>query len=373
MLNKAKLHSEDTNANETSPGRKEADDRAGVLEPFENELNCPLFGQLSNCLNCVNDNPEMFNDGGNPTCLQRSGYLESEIPTNSKSTNTMLYEEFESPRSTTNASVADIDDVWLCHFPGDDDPAIDNLRPINFVSSVDVADEVENLEDFWGVKEDSTETLNESDMESGNTSKETDSSGMLLFEGAKITLGVSMLLVITFAMRHSITGVALADLLLLIELHLISPNCFGHSMKLLRNFFKQLRNPIEYHYYCSFCFEYIGAKEHSGHCTNKHCLQDFSKRGSLCYFIVVPLIAQLQSLLASKYDINLSFTNLSCNFIYLTRVALIISVCLRADACKYQPEVCNSEKFKILKKIHNIAHAKLLQEIHVLLRSDNYF
>ena len=46
---------------------------------------------------------------------------------------------------------------------------------------------------------------------------------------------------------------------------------------------------------------------------------------------------------------------------------------LRADVFKYQPEVCNSEKFKILKLIHNIAHGKLLQEIHVLLRSDNYF
>ena len=46
---------------------------------------------------------------------------------------------------------------------------------------------------------------------------------------------------------------------------------------------------------------------------------------------------------------------------------------LRADVCKYQPEVCNSEKLKILKKIHNIAYGKLLQEIHVLLRSDNYF
>ena len=38
---------------------------------------------------------------------------------------------------------------------------------------------------------------------------------------------------------------------------------------------------------------------------------------------------------------------------------------LRADVCKYQPEVCKSEKLKILKKIHNIAHGKLLQEIHV--------
>lgn len=48
-----------------------------------------------------------------------------------------------------------------------------------------------------------------------------------MFEGARLTLGVSMLLVITFVMHHSITGVALADLLLLIEVHLISPNYFG--------------------------------------------------------------------------------------------------------------------------------------------------
>ena len=46
---------------------------------------------------------------------------------------------------------------------------------------------------------------------------------------------------------------------------------------------------------------------------------------------------------------------------------------LRADVCKYQPEGCNSENIKILKKNHKIAYGKLLQEIHVLLRSDNYF
>ena len=69
-----------------------------------------------------------------------------------------------------------------------------------------------------------------------------------------------MLLVITFAMRHSIVGVALADLLLLIEVHLISPNYFAHSMKLLHDFFKKLKNPIELHFFC--LFEYIGAKRH---------------------------------------------------------------------------------------------------------------
>ena len=102
---------------------------------------------------------------------------------------------------------------------------------------------MECLDDIWSVEEDS-ETSDRSDMESENTCKESDTSCMPLFEGARLTLGVSMLLVITFAMRHSITGVAFADLLLLIEAHLISPNYFGHSMKLLRDFFKKLKNPL---------------------------------------------------------------------------------------------------------------------------------
>lgn len=82
-------------------------------------------------------------------------------------------------------------------------------------------------------------------------------------------------------------------------------------MKLLRDFFKKLKNPIEIHYYCSFCYEYIGAKRHPEHCTNKHCLQDFSKKGSLTYFIVVPFINQLQSLLASKYQLKCHFNDKS--------------------------------------------------------------
>lgn len=82
------------------------------------------------------------------------------------------------------------------------------------------------MDDIWSVGEES-ETSDRSDTESENTTKQSDTSGMPLFEGARLTLDVSMLLVITFAMRHSITGVALADLLLLIEVRLISPNALA--------------------------------------------------------------------------------------------------------------------------------------------------
>ena len=92
-----------------------------------------------------------------------------------------------------------------------------------------------------------------------------------------MTLAMSMLLIITFAMCHQLSGTALADLLTLIDLHLISPNCFSRSMATLHKFFKQLKNPIQFQYYCSFCYEYIGIHKPTC-CSNKHCLQDFSKK-----------------------------------------------------------------------------------------------
>ena len=161
------------------------------------------------------------------------------------------------------------------------------VEPVDFVSS---DDEVHYAELEEAVDEES---------ESESVEKQSTPERVPLFEGAQINLAVSMLLVITYAVRHSLTGVALADLLLLIEVHLVSPNNFGRSMALLRSFFKKLKNPLEYHYYCSFCYEYVGTAKECGHCPN--CLKDFIEKGTtLGYFIIIPLVNQLQDLLASK-------------------------------------------------------------------------
>ena len=45
-----------------------------------------------------------------------------------------------------------------------------------------------------------------------------------LYSGAHITVAVSMLLIITFAVRHSLTGLALVDLLTIASLHCAWPN-----------------------------------------------------------------------------------------------------------------------------------------------------
>ena len=57
-----------------------------------------------------------------------------------------------------------------------------------------------------------------------------------LYKGAPISVAVSMLLVVTFAIRHSLTGLAIVDLLTLVSLHCAVPNECTSSMDLLRNF-----------------------------------------------------------------------------------------------------------------------------------------
>jgi len=104
-----------------------------------------------------------------------------------------------------------------------------------------------------------------------------------LYDGSPVTFSVSLLLIISFAIRHNLSGLALADLLTLINIHLIVPNCFAKSTAVLNRFFRQLKKPIEYHYYCCCCFEYIGLKKTSC-CSNKYCLADFSQKGALAYF-----------------------------------------------------------------------------------------
>lgn len=104
----------------------------------------------------------------------------------------------------------------------------------------------------------------------------------------------------TFIMRHSMTGVAVADLLALLEVHMISPNLCKTSMKLIRQFFSKMRSKVVYHYYCGKCNLYIGiSNEVKCH---------LCKEKILNYFIIVPVLATLTSIFACK---NLRFSQKS--------------------------------------------------------------
>ena len=164
--------------------------------------------------------------------------------------------------------------------------------------------EVSFADDFPDV----VEVLAEEEIDGKDANKENDNckespdenSNQPLYPGCRLSLGISMLLVVTFCVRHALSGVALADLLTLIELHCLLPNHCAKSTKLLRDFFGKLKSPLEFHYYCSFCQEYFGTQKPRC-CSNSACLCDFEKkRSELQYFIVIPFTNQLQSIIRGK-------------------------------------------------------------------------
>ena len=121
-----------------------------------------------------------------------------------------------------------------------------------------------------------------------------------LYNGAPISVAVSMLLIVTFAIRHSLTGLAIVDLLTLVSLHCALPNQCASSMILLKKFFTKLKNPIQFHYYCTFCMEYQGLSiPEERLCKNRSCLKDLSKKENSSYFIIIPLMCQLRDLIQS--------------------------------------------------------------------------
>ena len=105
---------------------------------------------------------------------------------------------------------------------------------------------------------------------------------------------------LTYAVRHSLTGLALVDLLTLISLHCVLPNQCASSVALLKKFFMKLKNPIQFHYYCTFCMEYQGLSiPEDKLCKNRCCLKDLRKKGNSSYFLIIPLMCQLRDLIQS--------------------------------------------------------------------------
>nr|XP_022307774.1 uncharacterized protein LOC111113776 [Crassostrea virginica] len=105
-----------------------------------------------------------------------------------------------------------------------------------------------------------------------------------------------MILLISYAMRHSLTGDAIADLLVLIELHCLTPNLCQKNLKTFMDFFRNCKSPLQFHYYCENCSIYHG-EEKMDVCHNCHAK---AKKNSTSYFLVIPIVSQLSSLFADE-------------------------------------------------------------------------
>ena len=100
-----------------------------------------------------------------------------------------------------------------------------------------------------------------------------------LYCNAPLTVAESLLLVVTFAIRYTLSGCALNDLLILISLHCISPNLCRTSLHQFQHFLRSIKNPLVYHRYCSYCFLLVDNSA-TETCPNPLCSKDLTKSNS---------------------------------------------------------------------------------------------
>lgn len=118
-----------------------------------------------------------------------------------------------------------------------------------------------------------------------------------LYRNAPLTVAESLLLVVTFAMRYTLSGSALNDL------HCISPNLCRRSLHQFQHFFRSVKNPLVYHRYCSYCFLLVDDRA-TVVCPNSLCSRDLTRSNSCSFFIEIPIVSQICNLFSKSgfYD-----------------------------------------------------------------------
>ena len=109
-----------------------------------------------------------------------------------------------------------------------------------------------------------------------------------LYCNGPLTVAESLLVVVTFVIRYTLSGSALNDLLILVSLHCISPNLCRKSLHQFQHFFRSVKNPLVYHCYCSYCF-LLGDDRATLVCPNSLCSRDVSKSNSFLFLLKYPL------------------------------------------------------------------------------------
>lgn len=107
-----------------------------------------------------------------------------------------------------------------------------------------------------------------------------------LYNGAPISLGQSMIAILTFALVHSLSGSCLVDLLVLLNLHCMTPNLCKTSLYLFKKYFEGIKSPVRIRLFCSLCFEEC-EKQGCGAC---------GPESSICYLVELPIISQLRKM-----------------------------------------------------------------------------
>ena len=106
-----------------------------------------------------------------------------------------------------------------------------------------------------------------------------------IYEGARISVGESILSILTVTLRFKVTGVLLSYILSLILLHCTEPNNCVKTLYKLKKFFAKINTPLVKHYYCSSCLSKLET-QFCRKCKNKE---------NISYFMEISILSQLAS------------------------------------------------------------------------------
>lgn len=122
----------------------------------------------------------------------------------------------------------------------------------------------------------------------------TNQSELPIYPNARISLATSLILIMTFALTHHLSGAALSDLLALVNLHCTVDVPVLQSLYKFKHHFNYKDLPLKYHYYCPKCSTMVDSDE-STECPNSACGHDF-KESKPSFFITIPIEQQLQNM-----------------------------------------------------------------------------
>ena len=135
-----------------------------------------------------------------------------------------------------------------------------------------------------------------------------------LFQGAFLTLGVTVLLLAALSMRHKLSAEALGDFITFINFLLPTGSIFPRTLYLFKKFFHDWRPSLKIHCYCNYYLIYL-EKDHKN-CPNTFCNKDLCVSSAKAFFIEIPIVEQLKTLFARPgfySDLNYRFKRKKAN------------------------------------------------------------
>lgn len=123
-----------------------------------------------------------------------------------------------------------------------------------------------------------------------------------IYPGHFMSVHHSMVLILLYAICHTISGAQLADTLTLVSLHCLHSHPGLKSIYTFKKYFADMHSPLVKHYFCTQCMTSL--KENDTSCPSKDCGIQLGVKNK-DYFIELPLEEQLKKIMKRPGILNL--------------------------------------------------------------------